>query len=32
VLTCCEWSACVRWCLSPSAAIVTQLVTQSPRG
>jgi hypothetical protein len=25
-----EWSACVRWCLSPSAAIVTQLVTRSP--
>ena len=26
-MTCREWSACVRWRLSPSAAIVTQLVT-----
>lgn len=29
-LTCCEWSTHVRWCLSPSAAIVTQLVTRPP--
>lgn len=29
-MTCCKWSARIRWCLSPSAAIVTQLVTRSP--
>jgi len=29
-MSCYEWSAGVRWCLSPSAAIVTQLVTRSP--
>ena len=28
-LICCEWSVCVRRCLSPSAVIVTQLVTLS---
>jgi hypothetical protein len=29
-MTCGEWSARVRWCLWPSAAIVTQLVTRPP--
>jgi hypothetical protein len=28
VLSCCAWSTLVHWCPSPSAAIVTQLVTR----
>ena len=29
VLSCWAWSVLVRWCPSPSAAVVTQLVTQA---